>query len=354
MTNCQMRTTLRLALCPLIGMLLLSGMAEFLRARPAAENPKPKATQEVFKNIQILKDLPADDLVPAMQFITASLGVECDFCHVRNAFDKDDKKPKQTARKMMQMMFAINQQNFNGQSKVSCYSCHRGASTPVGIPMVGDTRAYIENPEAPASASGLPSPSEIIEKYAASIGGRAAIEKIATRSEAGTISFGSGPSFPVKVVSKGPAKQITAVHLPAGDANTIFNGTTGWTTSPGSPIREMHAADFEGSRLDADLQFANHLKSLFSDFKVINSEKIGDHNVVLLLANSLGQPPLELFFDRDSGLLVRQLRFGKSPLGLNPTRVDYDDYKEFDGVKVPLKITVARPKTQLNIQIDQT
>jgi len=76
-----------------------------------------------------------------MQFITASLGVECDFCHVRGAFDKGDKKPKQTARKMMQMMFALNQQNFDGRREVTCYSCHRGSSKPVSIPMVGDTTA---------------------------------------------------------------------------------------------------------------------------------------------------------------------------------------------------------------------
>ena len=53
----------------------------------------------------MLKDIPADQLIPAMQFITASLGVECEFCHVQGAFEKDDKKPKQTARKMMEMMF---------------------------------------------------------------------------------------------------------------------------------------------------------------------------------------------------------------------------------------------------------
>jgi len=65
-----------------------------LRARPAATNPKPtnprpKTAAETYKNVQVLlKDVPADDLIPAMQFITASLGVECDFCHVRDAFDK--------------------------------------------------------------------------------------------------------------------------------------------------------------------------------------------------------------------------------------------------------------------------
>src|SRR5580692_1872121 len=90
----------------------------------------PKKTEEQFKNIQTLKGIPADQLIPAMQFITASLGVECEFCHVQGAFEKDDKKPKQTARKMMEMMFAINKENFNGHREVTCYSCHRGAVDP--------------------------------------------------------------------------------------------------------------------------------------------------------------------------------------------------------------------------------
>ena len=73
----------------------------------------------------------------------------------------------------------------------------------------------------------------------------------------------------------------------------------------------------------------------------------------LLLASSPSQSSLELFFDKDSGLLLRQLRFSKSPLGLNPTRIDYDGYKDFDGVKVPLHVTIARPITRLEIQLDQ-
>src|SRR5271154_2693966 len=102
-----------------------------------AVNPAgPKKAEEQFKNIQALKGNPADQLIPAMQFIIASLGVECQFCHVEGAFEKDDKKTKQSARKMIEMMFAINKDNFEGHREVTCYSCHRGSTTPVGIPLV--------------------------------------------------------------------------------------------------------------------------------------------------------------------------------------------------------------------------
>ena len=74
----------------------------------AASTAAPKLAEEEFKNIQALKGIPADQLIPSMQFIAASLGVECEYCHVARAFDKDDKKPKVTARKMIAMMTANN------------------------------------------------------------------------------------------------------------------------------------------------------------------------------------------------------------------------------------------------------
>src|ERR1700731_544043 len=107
-------------------------------AQGATNAPGPKKAEEQFKNINVLKGVPAEQIFPTMQFITASLGVECEFCHVKNAFEKDDKKPKQTARKMMEMMFAINKDNFDGHREVTCYSCHRGAPRPVAVPIISD------------------------------------------------------------------------------------------------------------------------------------------------------------------------------------------------------------------------
>jgi outer membrane lipoprotein-sorting protein len=334
-----------------------------LRAQSGATTPKPKTTQEAFKNIQVLKDLSPGQLIPAMQFITASLGVECDFCHVRGAFEKDDKKPKQTARKMMQMMAALNQQNFDGRREVTCYSCHRGLSKPVSIPMVADTAALeaLEEFAAPAAeanaaatpSASLPTAADVLDKYVAAVGGAAAVEKVSSRVGTGKVTFAAGPALPVQISWKAQGKQIMTVHLPAGDSTTVWNGHTGWRSSPGAPVHETNEADFEGARLDADLQLPIHLKQLFSDIKVIDVEKVRDHNAVLLLASNPGQSGIELFFDAQSGLLLRQLRFSKSPLGLNPTRTDYDDYKDFDGVKVPLYVTIARPRTKLDIQFDQ-
>jgi hypothetical protein len=90
----------------------------------------PKTAGEVYKNIQVLKDLPAPQLMEVMHGFTHSLGVHCDFCHVEGAFEKDDNHHKLVARKMILMATEINTNHFHGEQRVTCWTCHRGAEHP--------------------------------------------------------------------------------------------------------------------------------------------------------------------------------------------------------------------------------
>src|SRR5437764_8499910 len=153
---------------------------------PAVLSPAKASTkkaEEQFKNIQVLKGIPADQLIPTMQFISASLGVECEFCHEPKAFDKDDKKPKQTARKMMEMMFAINKDNFEGHREVTCYSCHRGNAHPQAIPAVATEQAPAAQPQhgeadatqIDAKENSGPTTDQLLDKYVNALGGSSAV-----------------------------------------------------------------------------------------------------------------------------------------------------------------------------------
>jgi hypothetical protein len=102
-------------------------------AGPDAGPETQKTAGEAFKNIQVLKDIPAGELMPSMRYVSASLGVGCDYCHETDHFDNDDKPTKQRARNMMKMMFAIDQDNFNGKREVTCYTCHRGVAKAANI-----------------------------------------------------------------------------------------------------------------------------------------------------------------------------------------------------------------------------
>jgi photosynthetic reaction center cytochrome c subunit len=355
-----------------LALLSVSGISiDRARAQAPATPPTtaPKKTEEQFKNIQVLKGLPADQLIPAMQFITASLGVECEFCHVQGAFEKDDKKTKQTSRKMMEMMFAINKDNFDGHREVTCYSCHRGNSTPVATPpvMADEPKAAVAEtgheakPEAKkeedgeshqaAQAAG-PTADQLIDKYIQAVGGAAAIDKISSRVMKGAITFGDR-NVPIDIFSKEPDKRISFTHTPDGDSVTAFNGHEGWLGFPGHPPREMHGPDIDAAAMDADLHFPTHLKSMFSGTEVHGMEKIDSHDAYLVIGQRAGKTPLKLYFDAQSGLLDRLVRFGETPLGQLPTQIDYADYRDVAGVKIPFRWTLARPGGRFTIQLSE-
>ena len=317
-----------------------------------ASVPAAKKAEEQFKNIQTLKGVPADQLIPSMQFISASLGVECDFCHVQGAFEKDDKTPKQTARKMMEMMFAINRDNFEGHREVTCYSCHRGSPDPVATPIIAaeDAKTAPEGKKVESKDASGPTANDLFDKYLQALGGAAAVEKVTSRVAKGTIDIG-GKQVPSDVYSKDPGKRASFMHLPEGDSVTAFDGHEGWIGVPGRPVREMHGSDVDDAAIDADLHFATHLKQMFTEAQVRGIEKRGDHEAYLVVGRREGKPPLRLYFDSQSGLLVRLIRYVETPLGRLPTQIDYADYRDVGGLKVPFRWTVARPSGRFTIQV---
>jgi photosynthetic reaction center cytochrome c subunit len=346
---------------------IVCARAQTASAGPAQQTPtgpEAKKAEQVYKNIQVLKGIPADQVFPAMLFITASLGVQCDYFHVERAFEKDDKPPKQTARKMMQMMFAINKDNFGGHREVTCYSCHRGATDPAGTPIIAEEepRPGPGGPMRPEGASPAantpagPSADQLIEKYVEALGGADALQKISSRVEKGTMTpFAGPPRFLIDVLSKAPDKRMSVVHLPGGgDSVTAYDGHVGWMGgNPGMPPREMSGGDLEGVKLDADFYFPVHIKQVFSQLRVRPPDKVGDHEANVVFGVNPGQPPVKLYFDEQSGLLVRLVRYEETPLGRNPTQIDYADYRDSGGVKAPFRWTIARPRGRSTIQIDQ-
>lgn len=96
---------------------------------------KPEQTAgEHFKNVTVLKEIPASQLIDDMRYFTFSLGVDCEFCHVRGNFSADDKRTKTTARHMIEMTENIDKTAFHGHEVVRCYTCHQGHQEPIRVP----------------------------------------------------------------------------------------------------------------------------------------------------------------------------------------------------------------------------
>src|SRR5229473_789121 len=294
----------------------------------------PKLAEEEFKNIQALKGIPADQVIPSMQFIAASLGVECEYCHVAHANEKDDKKPKVTARKMINMMIAINKDNFEGRREVTCYSCHRGSANPVDTPIIideGPKSTAEEGKKPEETKEALPAAEQLLDKYLAAIGGAEALQKVTSRMQKGTLTAFGGQHFPTEVYSKAPDKRFSVMHLPGGESVTAFDGKQGWLSVPGR-VHMMSVAENSAARIDADLYLPAHLKTLYEKVRVDAGNKIDGHETYIVAGQTEDQPPLRLYLDKESGLLLRLIRYAETPLGRNPTQIDYTDYRDADGV----------------------
>jgi hypothetical protein len=331
---------------------------------PASALASPAMAEAVFKNIKVLKGVPSQQIIPAMRVIASSLGVQCSFCHVQGHFEDDAKPPKEVARTMMRMMSSINQNHFEGAREVTCYSCHRGSPKPATIPLIGNEPTGNELtasrlPRGPATdlehetlPSELPTADQLIDHFVRALGGASALEKIMTRVETGSAQV-EGKSFHVQILNKGPDKRLFVQHTAAGDSITALDGNTGWVIAPGRPLHELSGPELEATRLDADLQFALHIKQSFPELRVEYPETVDGREAYVVLGIREGSPPWKFFFDGQSGLLLRLMRYAESPLGLDSTQIDYQDYREVDGVKTPLSWTIARSESSTNIRIEE-
>ena len=347
------KSRLAAAVCAFSLALAIAGVHEkSVTAQTPTSAGAPKTAAQQFKNIEVLKDIPADQLIPAMQFIAASLGVECEFCHVRGAFEKDDKKPKVTARRMINMMMAINTNNFDGEREVTCYSCHRGSMHPVATPIITIEDAEPAESATPNSEkSALPSADQLFDKYLAAVGGAEALQKITSRVEKGSATF-AGQHIPVDIYAKAPDKRVSVMHQKDGDSLTIFDGHQGWLSVP-NRVHPMSASENAAAHIDADFYLPVHVKSLYEKYRVEPGEKIDGRDTYLVVGQKEGLPPMRLYFDTQSGLLLRLIRYADSPLGLNPTQIDYADYRDNSGIKIPFRWILARPGNHFTIQVEQ-
>ena len=177
----------------------------------------------------------------------------------RLEFDKDDKKEKKTAREMMQMMFAIDKNNFDGEREVTCNTCHRGSPHPQGIPAI---LADAPKPEPmPAhqhetKAAELPSGAPVLAKYIQALGGAAALAKVHTRVEKGKAIMPEGPPMPIDIYTKAPDQRVSVMHTPKGESVTAYNGQVG-----GSRSRRLcgtcRRPDGSAAKLDAESFYPN-------------------------------------------------------------------------------------------------
>ncbi len=305
----------------------------------ATGGAKEKTAAEVFKNIQVLKDVPASQWRDTMQVVAMSLGVGCDFCHNTQDLASDEKDQKKTARKMMVMMLDINKTSFAGHPAISCYSCHQGFQKPVGMIRSGDAALTYEDVATPVEVKkerDLPTLDEVIAKYEKAMGGAEALARVTSRVSTGKRSSKEGASIPETIDQKSPDMVLLNLVTPRGEVFNGFDGKSGWAASPlgiNTPEGFPQVILTRETQIDPVAALVK-----FSDKQILGTTFLDgkDGREVFLVTGVAPDGIHERFyFDVTTGLLIRRLVQFPTAVGILPLQVDYDDFRSVDGVQVP-------------------
>ena len=337
----------------LIGVALTSKAA----AQAPAAAPKQQTAGEAFKAVSTstLKGLTVSDFLGSMGVMAAALGYDCADCHIGAGTDKVnwefDTAKKKTARKMVEMVAVINRTNFAGVQMVTCWTCHHGRFMPATT--IGLDALYSapndERNDIVQTGEGQPTATQILDKYIQALGGAQKLATltsfVATGTSLGYGELGGGGSF--QIFAKAPDQRTTLItfkeHPERGDSARSYNGRTGWIKSPRGllPEFELTGTDLEGARLDAQMSFPGQIKQVLGNWRVGSPDSIGDKEVLVVQGTGPRGLLATLYFDKESGLLLRVVRYTPSPIGRIPIQMDYSDYRDVGGIKFPFKYTFS-------------
>jgi photosynthetic reaction center cytochrome c subunit len=328
---------------------------------------KPLMAEEVFKNVQILKGIPVNQFMDTMGFFAASLGLNCVYCHVSESLENwdrfaDDVPRKRMARSMILMVNDINKTRFGGRRALTCYSCHRGAETPRVIPSLADQYGVPSEdpnlveivPDAPKELTA----EQILDKYIQAVGGTQKLTALTSFTGKGTYEGYDTyhAKVPFEIYAKAPAQLATIAHTQNGDTTTTFDGREGWIASVDKPVRLLPllpGAELDAVKMDAALWFPAGIKQALTEWRTgFPITTLEDKEVTIIQGTAAGKSRIKLFFDNQTGLLARQLRYSDTPVGTVPIQVDYSDYRDVAGIKMPFKSVVTWTNGQTIVELN--
>jgi hypothetical protein len=317
------------------------------KEQPAAAQAQPAArTEGNQKNVLLLSGLSDLQLQRTMNLIATSLGVRCDFCHVRAEdgwhFDRDEKETKKAARDMIRMVQQINQTAFRGHPDVSCNTCHRGATRPMSVPSL--PVAEVTPPAQATDKSTFPTAADLFAKYAAAVGGpdaKALLDPSRGRSMKGTRESSDGKTtVPIEILEAAPDRQVITVTMPEGTMVQAIDVASAWLSTP-REVRLMRSGERENFQ-----QLVHGFDPVVpgdapEKARVLGKDKIGDREAWVVGYMPSEHQRVRLYFDATSGLVLRRSILTDGPIGQLPEQTDFDDYREVGGAKVPFHVRLS-------------
>jgi hypothetical protein len=323
-------------------------------AQVAAATPAtPQMSDKVFKNVQVLKGITVDEFMGTMGVYTTSLSLCCGNCHVgagtsNPRWDDDSNPRKRMARTMTIMVQNINKTNFGGRQVVTCWTCHRGQLSPSVTPPLDFAygEAVVNPPDLLArDPNATKTVDQIFAKLIEAEGGQARLNQITSFSGKGkSLLFGEvGAGNPAEIFAKTDGHFATYVHQQEGDVVRAYDGTNAWWQLPltVTPQYPLTATLLEGQKFDAVMAFPWRARSFFTNWRVSFGQTIEGVDVDVIQGSTPAGMIGTLYLDKKTGLVRRYIRYANTMVGRIPTQVDYGDYKDVDGVKMPFKYSYA-------------
>jgi len=340
-----------------LGIALATVLVSAAPQQPQASAPQVRTAQQQYKNVQVLKDIPATQMTPTMHLIAGQLGVGCQYCHVWEEWEKEDRAPKQTARRMMTMMAEINRNPlFGGAQVVTCYTCHQGKPKPVSTVVLPVPAPPSHDAPPPPPSPPLPTVDQILSKYVQAIGGEQALRKVTSRVITAKQDIATGPgglvSVPaeVEIYQKAPNLTLNIYRTEKFTISSGFDGTTAWTQTAAGAVNNLPSPDQGRVKRSANFYEALELKQNYALVEVRGIEAVGARQAYVVVGFLEGDTPERLYFDTQTGLLLRRAVSLPTAVGQSPFEMDFDDYRDTGGgVKIPfvIRMNPASQRTEL-------
>ena len=323
---------------------------------PVAAQSSDQKVEQAFKNIHALNGQPADMLNPTMVMFEAALGVGCGYCHDADANKREvDSKPqKLIARQMIEMVNNVNKTTFRGQARVTCFTCHQGRNIPIGVPNVTNSplppalgEDFIASLPPPPPVPTAVTPAQVIDKYIASLG---AVQQVGSLDAVGTVTQRRpGRNFPsqqVEFLSKAPGMGLTITKAGQNDNLMAYGATAGWARAGTGAPRDLRKAEADGAMLEDPYNLPGHLKQMLLEPKMERPEVLRGHEVYVVSGKTRNLPKVNAYFNKDTGMLERLVYFNDTLFGVYPTQIDYRDFRDVGGRKVPYEWVISQTRNR--------
>jgi hypothetical protein len=290
------------------------------------------SAQDETKNVQILTGMKLGDVWHVMNLMADGLGVSCQYCHLEGEGNaaSDAKPQKVRARQMMRMVIDLNARHFGGQPVVTCYTCHNGKPRPAIAPPLPQA---IPPPPAAVETKSLPTPASVIQKYVAAVGRE--LTPGTARLFKGTSTSASGQQVSITIAESGEHVRVDG-QLPDGSTLTrAFDTKTGWVRDKDG-VRDLRPQQLLAVQMARDAYTPFHTASIGNDARVVDSEKIGQRSAWVVATATA-----RYWFDAESGFLLKRVIYTNSVVGRIPEQIEFDDYRDVGGAKVPFFVRVA-------------